>query len=227
MSKIGIIPARGGSKGIKDKNIIELCGKPLIQYTIEAALLSEIDRVIVSTDSNKIVDLSKHLGSEVVIRPPELAEDNTPTLPVIHHVLSQINSDYDMVVLLQPTSPLRNYNHINRAIELFNNSPDADSLVSVVKVPHNMIPEAVMTESEGYLKSYISNSLVNRRQDKPVYFARNGAAIYITRKDSIDKFIYGGKILPYHMKQFESVDIDTIEDLKLAELLIKYKLHEV
>jgi len=225
MKTLGVIPARGGSKGIPQKNIKELAGKPLIDYTIEASLKSDIDRVIVSTDSKEIEKVAIQHDIEVVRRPPELAEDRTPTLPVLHNVIDALEEKFDAVVTLQPTSPFRTSNHINEALDMMENNPQADSLVSVVEIPHNMAPQSAMrVNREGLLIDYLSeNTQVLRRQDKQVFYARNGAAIYITRMGSIKSYIFGGKIIPYKMRAFESLDIDTLEDFNMAELIMKNK----
>ena len=151
MKILGIIPARGGSKGIPKKNIKLLNGKPLIAYTIEAALASNLDRVIVSTDCKEIAGISKEYGAEVIIRSFNLAEDTTPTLPVLQHVVSKLEVEFDAVMTLQPTSPLRTSKHINEAIELFESDKEVDSLVSVVEVPHNYMPEKLMSFDGKYL----------------------------------------------------------------------------
>lgn len=223
MKLIGIIPARGGSKGIPRKNIRPLAGKPLIAYTIEAALASRIDKVVVSTEDAEIAVIAGKLGAEVVTRPPELAQDDTPTLPVLQHAVRETGGRFDAVVTLQPTSPLRTRIHIDEALELFASRPEADSLVSVVRVPHSMIPESVMTEDENhYLRPYVtSTSGPLRRQEKPVYYARNGAAIYVTRAARLADYVFGGNIVPYRMPSLRSLDIDTQEDWELAEILVK------
>ncbi|MCP4179608.1 MAG: acylneuraminate cytidylyltransferase family protein [bacterium] len=222
MNILGIIPARGGSKGIPKKNIKLLNGKPLIYYTIEAAKRSKLKRIIVSTEDPEIEEVSKRLGVEVIKRSASLSEDDTPTQPVLIDALDKIGEDFDAVMTLQATSPLRDFNHINEAIELFSINSEADSLVSVVKIPHNMTPVSIMKESEGFLYSYIDKgSEILRRQDKPIYYARNGAAIYITRISKIKDYIFGGKILPYFMNKLESVDIDDVDDWVLAELILK------
>jgi CMP-N-acetylneuraminic acid synthetase len=135
---IAIIPARGGSKGIPRKNIRLLAGKPLIAYTIEAAFTSKMDKVIVSTEDEEIAEISKKYGAEVIERPKGLAKDETPTIDVIFHVLEILkakNYNPDIVVLLQPTSPLRNAEDIYNAIKLFLDS-DCESVVSVCEVEH-------------------------------------------------------------------------------------------
>ena len=141
MKILGVIPARGGSKGIPKKNIKLLNGKPLIAYTIEVALASNLDKVVVSTDCEEIASISKEYGADVIMRSENLAQDNTPTLPVLKDTINKIDSEYDAVMTLQPTSPFRTTKHIDEAIELFTSDKEADSLVSVVEVPHNFMPE--------------------------------------------------------------------------------------
>lgn len=218
MKTLGIIPARAGSKGIPKKNIKLLNGKPLIAYTLEAALSSTIDRVVVSTDCQEIAQVAKQFGVEIIIRPSELAKDTTPMLPVLQHIVNNINETFDAVVTLQPTSPLRVAKHINEAIELFKNDNMADSLVSVIEVPHNYMPEKLMDIKGKYL---VGNSEAKRRQEIDKAYSRNGAAIYITKAIRLDDYIFGGNILPYFMEKINSVDIDHIEDWEIVECLLK------
>lgn len=217
MKIIGIIPARGGSKGIPKKNIKLLNGKPLIAYTIEAALASNLYRIIVSTDCEEIANISKKYGAEVMMRPSHLAEDKTPTLPVLQDVILKLNEKFDAVMTLQPTSPLRTLEDINKSIEIFSSDKEADSLVSVVEVPHSYMPEKLMSLNGKYLTG---NSQVKRRQEVSTIYARNGAAIYITKTEKLSEYIFGGKILPYFMSKIKSFDIDDIEDWKIVERLI-------
>lgn len=222
MKTIGIVPARGGSKGVPRKNIALLNGKPLIAYTLEAAALSSLERVIVSTEDDEIAAISESLGAEV-IRRPHLAGDTAPTLPTLQDALQRAGGSYDAVMTLQPTSPFRTSRHIDEALGSFALHPEADSLVSVVQVPHNMIPQSLMElGADGMLSNHIkAGNLPLRRQDKPVYFARNGAAIYITRVSRLGEYVFGGNILPYLMKKTESFDIDDMEDWVIAERLLR------
>ena len=151
MKILGVIPARSGSKRVANKNIKNLNGKPLIAYTIEAALNSNLDQVIVSTDSEEIASISKDYGAEVLMRSASLSNDLAPTLPVIQDAVKKINVNFDAVMTLQPTSPMRNNLHINQAIKIFTNDINADSLVSVVRVPHSYIPEKLMRYDGKYL----------------------------------------------------------------------------
>ena len=216
MKILGIIPARGGSKGIPKKNIKLLSGKPLIAYTIEAAMDSKLDRVIVSTDCDRIAEVSKKCGAEVFMRSSELAEDKTPTLPVLQDVVSRLDERYDAIMTLQPTSPFRTTVDINKSIEIFT-SNDSDSLVSVVKVPHNFMPEKLMNFDGRYLSG---NTQFKRRQEVLTMYARNGAAIYITKSEKLSSYILGGEISPYIMNKINSFDIDDIEDWKIVEKLL-------
>jgi len=225
MKSIAVIPARIGSKGIPKKNIKLLNGIPLIAYTIKSAIASTLDRVVVSTDSEIIGNIANDFGAEVIVRPSEIAKYNTPTLPVIQHAVQNLKEKYDYIVTLQPTSPLRNQKHIDDAMNVFHKRNEADSLVSVTKVPHNMNPESIMRlDKNGYLVNYIEqDQLVLRRQDKQNYVARNGASIYITKGECLDQFIFGGRIMPYFMDYFHSIDIDDESDFLLAEIIIKAK----
>ena len=216
MKILGIIPARGGSKGITGKNIKLLNGKHLIAYTIEAALASNLDKVIVSTECSEIANISIGYGAEIIMRPMHLAEDKSPTLPVLQDAVSRLNDKYEAVMTLQPTSPFRTIEDINNSIEIFQSDKEADSLVSVVKVPHNYMPQKIMEYDGKYL---LGNSDVNRRQDVPTSYARNGAAISITKTKRLNEYIFGGNTLPYFMNKLNSIDIDDMEDWKIAERL--------
>ncbi len=188
-------------------------------------MASKVDRVIVSTESRKIAKVAKDNGAEVIMRPIELAKDDTPTLPVIQHAIESLKEKFQYVVTLQPTSPLRTKKHINEALELFRSDPQADSLVSVLEVPHNFNPNSLMNISDGYLQSFKNQEeLILRRQEKETYYARNGAAIYITKWEKIEEYIFGGRIIPFFMNKLESLDIDDYEDLHLAELILKNKI---
>jgi CMP-N-acetylneuraminic acid synthetase len=227
MKYLAVIPARGGSKGIPNKNIIDVAGNPLIYYTIREAKNSRLDKVVVSTDCDMVAAVCRDLDVEVVKRPEKLAEDASPTLPVLQHALRvQEDESYGAVVTLQPTSPLRRARHIDEALTLFESNLESDSLVSVVKVPHNFVPTSIMQKGDSYFKSYIdAPKQILRRQDKPVFYARNGAAIYITRTGNIDKYVFGGNILGYEMSYIDSFDIDDPDDLEIVRSLMNNR-HE-
>jgi CMP-N,N'-diacetyllegionaminic acid synthase len=222
---LAIIAARGGSKGIPRKNVRLLCGKPLIAYTIEAALGSKgINRVVVSTEDEEIAKVSKEYGAEVVTRPPELARDDTPSLPVFQHAIGHLQETDDyrpqVIVILQPTSPLRTIEDIDRAIEQFLEAR-CDSVVSVCEVEH---PPYWMYTLEGdRLKPVIKGGeKVTRRQDAAKVYRLNGA-VYVTGNDIImgGSRVLGRDTRAYVMPLERSIDIDTELDFKLAELLIK------
>jgi CMP-N-acetylneuraminic acid synthetase len=222
MRLLAIIPARGGSKGVPRKNIYPLNGRPLIAYTIEAAQRAKsVDRIVVSTDDVEIAGICRGLGAEVRLRPAILAADDTPTLDVLQHVVAELGAeDYrpDAVLTLQPTSPLRKARHIDEAAALFAADTRADSLVSCVAVPHVYHPRSVMRRDDaGYLVPYLTELQPTRRQDKEPVFARNGAAVYITRTERLADYVFGGRLLAYMMNEESSLDIDTIEDFAVAE----------
>jgi N-acylneuraminate cytidylyltransferase len=227
MKVLGIIPARGGSKGIPGKNIRPLGGKPLLAWTAEAARRSTLlTRLILSSDSEEIIDVAKGCGVEVpFVRPESLARDDTPALPVVQHAVRHMSEQEDFVpdiiVLLQPTSPLRRTIHIDESLQRLMSS-DADSIVSVVKAHHNYTPDSEMILRDGCLKAYASwEEKNNIRQLKPAYYARNCAIYAFTHGCLVGKnSIYGEKILPYEMAREESVDVDDLFDLELCEFLL-------
>ncbi|TFH42200.1 MAG: acylneuraminate cytidylyltransferase family protein [ANME-2 cluster archaeon] len=217
-----IIPARGGSKGIAGKNIKPLNGKPLICHTIEETLKSKyIDRAFVSTDDLSIAKTSKNCGAEIIERPDELARDESPTIDAIFHAIDTIKdaSEHDVIILLQPTSPLRNFVDIDTALETFMKN-DCDSLISMCKVEHS--PYWCFKYDDEKLKPLFGDEYLKmRRQDLPCIYRPNGA-IYITAVKSLYKNngFYCDKIVPYIMPPERSIDIDDEIDFRLAELLI-------
>lgn len=226
MRLVAVIPARGGSKGIPGKNIATCAGKPLLAWTCEAARASRsLARTLVSTDAEDIAAVARRWGIEApFLRPPELAADDTPAVPVLQHALAWLESAGerpDALVLLQPTSPLRRAEHIDGAARLF--EAGADTVVSVVDVPHRYHPDSVMIEREGSLQPYHAGTeTVTRRQDQRLLLARNGPAVLVVSRDMVKAGrLYGGRTLGYRMSEQDSVDIDTREDLALAELLLR------
>lgn len=220
LKAVGIIPARGGSKGIPGKNKKEINGKPLIKYTLEAASRSRLHEIIVSTDDLDIKEIAVEMGIRVIERPSDISGDDASTHSVLLHAMKIIGRDFDIVMTLQPTSPLRTAKHIDEALMLFQEHPNADSLVSVVKVPHNYLPMSLMKQEGSWIRFYDGQQTLVRRQDKPEFFARNGAAIYITRTDRLFDYIVGGNILPYEMSKIDSIDIDDNHDWHFAEILL-------
>lgn len=218
---IAIIPARGGSKGIPNKNIKNLAGKPLIAYTIKSALNSKyIDRVIVSTDDEEIAAISQSYGAEIVTRPSDLALDSSPLIDTIFHAVKWLKNDYDfeIVVLLQPTSPLRTTNDIDSSIQLFLKR-DCTSVISVCDT--RKLYWSLKLEN-GYLIPFFKKKYVAmRRQHLPQLFMPNGA-IFISTLCNIynKKSFYTERIIPYIMPLERSIDIDTDIDFMLAEQVI-------
>jgi CMP-N,N'-diacetyllegionaminic acid synthase len=212
---VALIPARGGSKAIPRKNLAQLGGRPLIAWTIEAAQASEVlTSVVVSTDSDEIAEAA--FGAQILRRPASLAGDDTPMRAVIDHALAELGAP-DVLVLLQPTSPLRRSEHIDEAIRLLLES-GADCVVSVVEVPHRFGPESLMALEDGRLVPL--SEAATRRQDKQPVYARNGPAILAVRPDRIGDDLYGGDCRPYLMRAEDSIDIDEEFDLELAEFLL-------
>ncbi len=225
MQILGIIPARGGSKGIPGKNQALLAGRPLITYTFEAARASRtLTRTILTTDSEAIAALAHGTNIEVpFLRPAALAADDTPMMAVLQHALHAVPGPRpDIVVLLQPTSPLRRAGHIDEAVELLQHS-GADTVVSVVEVPHNFTPRSLMRLESGRLYPLDANASL-LRQEKPRLFARNGPAILVMRAAVIESGqLYGPDTRPLVMDRAASLDIDDAFDLELAEALIAHQ----
>jgi len=224
MRVLAIIPARGGSKGVPRKNIKLLNGRPLLSYTVESALgSSRLDEVVLSTDDNEIAELGRQLGVSVpFMRPPELSDDSAPTFPVVMHAVEQLENaglNFDAVCLLQPTNPLRKSKDIDGCIDLLETT-GADSVVSVLSVPHQYNPKWVYLPNEnGELELSTGEcSPVARRQDLPPAFHRDGS-VYVTRREVLDNYgdLYGRKLRGYEIDPDRSVNIDTLEDWILAE----------
>lgn len=223
MKIISIIPARGGSKGLPGKNIIDLAGKPLIAWTIEASLKSKyISKTIVSSDDNKILEVSAQFGSEILKRPNELALDTTPSEPVIEHVLNSIDDieEYDYLILLQPTSPLRDEKDIDNAIELLKEK-NATALISTKQID-NKILKAFKNDKNGYLKGISNNEYpFMRRQDLPNVFMPNGAIYIVSVNDFLKtKKLFADKTISFEMSEEKSFDVDTIDDLELINKVL-------
>ena len=218
MDVLGLIPARGGSKGIPRKNLAPLGGKPLVAWTIEAALGSErVTRTVVSTDDSEVADVVRSLGAEVLERPPELAGDETPMSDVVAHAVRELAPE-TALVLLQPTSPLRTSRHVDEAVERLLSS-GADGVVSVVEVPHRYGGASLM-RLDGDRLVRLDETPYASRADKPVLYARNGPAILALAAGRIGDDLYAGDLRPYVMGAEDSVDVDEPFDLELAEFLL-------
>lgn len=219
---LAIIPARGGSKRLPRKNVLDLCGKPLIAYTIEAGLKSDyIDKVTVSSDDEEILEISKKFGAETVKRPDELASDIATTFDAIKHTIDNNIDKYDYIVLLQPTSPLRNSKHINEAIELLEEKK-ADSIISVCEMDHSPLWSNTLDDTLS-MNDFLRDDILNKRsQDLEKYYRLNGA-IYICKTELLLKeksFFIKENIFAYIMDRKSSIDIDEEIDFKMVEILI-------
>jgi len=228
MKLLGIIPARGGSKGIAEKNITLLAGKPLIEYSIEAAIHSNcFDGLVVSTEDQKISKIAGNFPNvDIIDRPIELASDTATSDSVIAHVIEEYrsrNTIFTHLMLLQPTSPLRSVKDIESSWELYKKIVP-ELLLSVSK-PRMELHKAFLQKSDGFLSGLLfPEAPFMRRQDLPNVYIPNGA-IYICSLESFDKnkclpreFIY-----PYEMDIDRSLDIDTIDDLKIAESYLQQR----
>lgn len=223
---MAVIPARGGSKGVHGKNIKALAGKPLISYTIQAAIESQIfEKVIVSTDSQEIADVAVQYGAEIpFLRPEEISGDLTSSDDVILHALSYYREkgiEFEEVCKLQPTSPFRDGNHIKEAYQLFC-SKKADFLVSVCECEHSPLWAGIIGD-DLRLDDFISEDVKGAcRQELPTYYRLNGA-IYMgkTEKFIQNKNFLGKNCVAYIMNQEKSVDIDSQLDFTFAEVMMQ------
>lgn len=219
---LAIIPARGGSKRVPRKNVLDLCGKPLIAYTVEAALKSKyIDKVVVSSDDEEILQISKKFGAETIKRPDILASDTATTFDAIKHAIDSLEK-YEYIVLLQPTSPLRNSKHIDEAIELLKEKK-ASAVVSVCEMEHSPLWSNTLDDTLS-MNNFLKDEVLNKRsQDLEKYYRLNGA-IYICKTELLLKeksFFLKENIFAYIMDRKSSVDIDEEIDFKMAEFFLK------
>lgn len=228
MKILAVIPARGGSKGVPGKNKKLLHGKPLIQYSIDVALQSKyITEVVVTTDDEEIIVISKSLGANVpFVRPKHLAEDTTPTLPVIQHVISYFETEgkqFDAICLLQPTSPFRPKGFLDKALETFMEK-QTDSLISVLEVPHEYNPHWTFEPNKNGTLDIATGekNIIPRRQELPKAYHRDGS-IYITKTKIIqeENSLYGNSLAYIVSDEKYYVNIDTQEDWQKAEELAK------
>ena len=229
MRILGLIVARGGSKGIPEKNSKMLRGKPLINYTIASAKESRLlDKIILSSDDHKIIELAKKEGISVpFVRPKELATDTTSSLSVIQHALRFANENgkpFDAVCLLQPTTPFRSVGLVDEAITKFK-SAQLDSLISVREIPSDFNPHWAFEDNDGMLKIATGEEVpISRRQDLPKAYHRDGA-IYITSTNVLleKNSLLGKNISFIETTEDEDINIDTPNDWELAEQRLKNK----
>ncbi len=228
---LGIIPARGGSKGLPKKNITKIAGKPLIAWTIESTLASAyLDKVIVSTDDIEIAQVSREYGAEVpFMRPTELAEDTTPTIDVIKHAIEfykEKNIVFDYIALFEPTSPLRQLEDIDNAIrQLIEREPDADSLISAGEV-HLEHPSIMKLVVDNYLVPFHApKKQISRRQDLETVYFPYGVA-YISKTDTLLETgtFYQERTIPYLIERWQNYEVDDIYDLICIDAVMKSRL---
>lgn len=218
---LAIIPARGGSKRLPRKNILDLAGKPLIAWSIEAGLDSQyIDKVIVTSDDTEILNIAQQFGSDAIKRPDALASDTATSFDAIKHTIENIDK-YDYVVLLQPTSPLRTAEHIDEAIELLERKK-ANAVVSVCEMEHSPLWSNTLPGDDS-MKGFLKDKVLNKRsQDLEAYYRLNGA-IYICNTNKLleeESFFLKENIFAYKMDRESSVDIDEKIDFQFTEILI-------
>jgi len=222
---LGIIPARSGSKSIKDKNIKPLNGRPLIAWSIKAAkAYKQIDKVVVSSDSAKYRNLAEFYGADTIKRPEKLAQNDTAMIPVLQHAVEKIEkqgAQVDTVVLLDPTSPFRRISDIKACLEKFKTA-NTDSVVTVCEEDHN--PYYIVGEIKNdYFKHPIikPHKPLHRRQDAPKVYRLN-ASVYVVKKDVLMKGkIFTDKTRAVIMSHEQSSHIDSELDFKYAEFLLK------
>ncbi len=228
MNTLVIIPARGGSKGIPHKNIKPLDGKPLIYYTIDVArqIVSDED-ICISTDDAEIIKCVEDYGLKVpFVRPAELASDTAGTYEVLLHALDfyeKQGKQYDVVLLLQNTSPFRTAEQVKEALNIY--TSDVDMVVSVNETKTNPYYNCVEEGPDGFLKKTLDSTMLTRRQDAPITYEYNGA-IYVMNVEKLKAMHYGKftKIVKYVMDELHSVDLDTMLDWKYAEFIINERL---
>jgi CMP-N,N'-diacetyllegionaminic acid synthase len=225
---LGLIPARGGSKGIPRKNVRLLAGRPLLGYTAEAAgKARRLTRVVLSTEDPEIAEIGRRCGLEVpFLRPAELARDETPMLPVVQHALRWLEEHgerFDAVCLLQPTNPLRRPKDIDACIDLLEEQL-ADAVVTVSPVPLEYNPHWVYFLGENGCIHLATGETapIGRRQDLPPAFHREGS-VYVVRRDVVvgQNSLYGRFLVGYEIDSHRSVNVDSLEDWERAERLLR------
>lgn len=233
MNVLGIVPARGGSKRVPRKNIRLLGGIPLISHCLRAARdAASIRRLVVSTDDDEIAGVARNEGVEVLMRPAELAQDGTPTLPVIEHVLSALDNDHfraDIILTIQPPYPFLTAEHIEQAVAALRSDATLDSATTVTKAPFHYHPCNARTTGPdgtiGFLFPEEKKKCPNSQSAPPVYFFGN---LYATRRSTIERYgnLYGERSFPVIVDAIAAFDIDDLFDLELAEWLYQKRKGE-
>ena len=222
---LALIPARGGSKRLPRKNILDFCGKPLIAWTIEAAVKSKyVDHVVVSTDDNDISNISSQYGADVrFTRPNNISQDHSTSVEVVEHALKKLEESgchYEYVILLQPTSPFRTSIHIDAAVELLVKR-NSSAIISVTKAINNPLWANTIPEN-GSMDNFIQENIKNKRsQDLPIFYELNGAIYLINSRKILEEntFFLKKGVFSYEMDRISSIDIDTNYDFLIASLI--------
>ena len=227
---VAIIPARGGSKGIPRKNIINVAGKPLIAWTIEAAKkCPHIEHVVVTSDDDEILSVAKEYGAETLRRPLELASDTAIAKSVLSHALVEFRKIHGIlpkhVVYLQPTSPLRTHEHLIAAFDLLLDNPDANALISVREIGNTVLKTYLVNE-ENYLIPASRPEFANaNKQTLPKLFQPNGAIYIMNTSGLVENPRFDGECtLPFVMSEEDSVDVDSLEDLPPVEEILRKRI---
>ncbi|AWI25663.1 acylneuraminate cytidylyltransferase family protein [Flavobacterium pallidum] len=221
MKTLAVIPARGGSKGLPGKNLKLLGGIPLIAHAVLCAKgSSKISRIIVTTDCDQITQAAEKSGAEVIKRPAELASDESNVVSAVEHVLQEIGEEFDTIVLLQPTSPLRLSSDLDAILSLLENNPDTDGAVSVIQVDDTHPARMYTVNPSHELIPYIQNQETARRQDLEPVYLRNGC-FYAVRTDAFlrEKSFMVKKKMPYTMNAEWLANVDNARDFKITEIL--------
>lgn len=227
MRVLGLVPARGGSRGIPRKNARSLSGRPLLDYTAQAAFGARgLARVILSTEDPEIAEVGRRCGLEVpFLRPVELAADDTPTLPVVQHAMREVEragDRFDAVCLLQPTHPLRRSEDIDACVAILARD-GADAVITVFPVPPQYNPHWTYSRCESGCLHLVTGewSPIARRQDLPEAFCREGS-VYVTRRDVVleQNSLYGKLLIGYPLDASRCLNLDTTEDWERAEAML-------
>ncbi len=223
---LGLIPARGGSKGLPRKNILPFLEKPLIAWSIEVAYASKfLDRTIVSTDDEEIASVARQWGAEVpFLRPSKFAEDTSPTIDAVLYtidVLRDKGDEYDYIALIEPTSPLRKKDDIDNCIRTLLDVPETDALVTLGEV-HLEHPRIMKRISNGLVRSYTDLPIIFQRQEAdPAYFPYG--VLYLTKVEMLYRYktFYPEKLIPFYIERWQNYEIDDEVDFKISEFIMK------
>ena len=229
---LAVIPARGGSKGLPRKNVLPFMGHPLIAHSIMLArMCPEIDRLVVSTDSDEISAVARQYGCDVIVRPPELAQDTSPMWPVLQHAMREVEKQdgkqYGSLMLLDPTSPSRLPEDVSGFVNELTDKPDADGIVCVSQPEFNPFWHCV-TEKDGWMADLIPGAdSFTRRQELPTTYRINGM-LYLWRRSHVLQASNWrqGRLLKYEVPEHRTIHIDDVYEMRKAELLVKNGLIE-